>query len=112
MVVSDGHHQNAGCAEQPLVLGLKIDRKAGQLPGVEETTHSSDTLRTHEVRPFKDTGRRRVRRPRPVRYPLAAPGRPKMEVRFHYLLPLHTAKPSRLTLRVAWASTWRLITTG
>src|SRR5450756_3156149 len=87
MVVSDELHQNAGCAEQPLVLGLKIDRKAGQLPGVEETTHSGDTLSTHEVRPFNDTGRRRVRRPRPVRCPLAAPGRPKMEVRVHYLLP-------------------------
>ena len=60
MVVSDRLHQNAGRAEQPLVLGLKIDRKAGQLPGVEETTHSSDTLRTHEVRPFKDTGQRSV----------------------------------------------------
>src|SRR5665647_2299693 len=84
MVVSDGLHQNAGCAEQPLVLGLKIDRKAGQLPGVEETTHSGDTLSTHESRPFKDTGRRRVRRPRPVRCPLAAPGRPEVEVRVHY----------------------------
>ena len=83
MVVSDGLHQNVGCAEQPLVLGLKIDRKAGQLPGVEETTHSGDTLSTHEVRPFNDTGRRRIRRPRPVRCPLAAPGRSEMEVRVH-----------------------------
>src|SRR5260370_12253685 len=85
MVVSDGLHQNAGCAEQPLVLGLKIDRKGGQVPDVEETTHSNDTLRTHEVHPFKDTGRRRVRRPRPVRCRLTAPGRPQMEVRVHYL---------------------------
>src|SRR5260370_36098561 len=85
MVVSDGLHQNAGCAEQPLVLGLKIDRKAGQLTDDEETTHSNDTLRTHEVHPFKDSGRRRVRRPRPVRCRLTAPGRPQMEVRVHYL---------------------------
>ena len=35
MVVSDGLHQNAGCAEQDLILSLKVDRKAGQLPGVE-----------------------------------------------------------------------------
>ena len=49
MVVSDGFHQNARCAEQPLVLGLKIDRKAGQLPGVEETTHSGDTLSKQEM---------------------------------------------------------------
>jgi hypothetical protein len=56
MVVSDWLHQNAGWTEQPLVLGLKIDRKASQLPGVEETTHSRDTLSTHEVGPFKDTG--------------------------------------------------------
>ena len=85
MVVSDGLHQNAGCAEHPLVLGLKIDRKAIQLPRVEKTTHSGDTLRTHEVRPFKDTGQRGVRHPRAVRCPLAALGRPKVEVRVHYL---------------------------
>src|SRR4030095_2882909 len=84
MVVSDRLHQNAGCGEQPLVLGLKSDRKGGQLPGVEETTHSGDTLSTHEVRPFKDACRRRVRRPRPVRCSLAAPRRSEVEVRLHY----------------------------
>src|SRR5687767_8801435 len=86
MVVSDRLHQNAGCAEQPLVLGLKIDWKASQLPRVEETTHSGDTLSTHEVGPFKDTGQRRVRRPRPVSCQLAAPSRPEVEVRVHYPL--------------------------
>jgi hypothetical protein len=57
MMIGDRLHQNAGWAEQPLVLGLKIDRKASQLPGVEEATHSRDTLSTHEICPFKDTGR-------------------------------------------------------
>src|SRR4030095_8700478 len=84
MVVSDRLHKNAGCAEQPLVLGLKIDRKAGQLPGVEETTHSGDTLSAHEVRPFNDTGERPFGRPRPVRCHLTAPGRPEVKVRVHY----------------------------
>src|SRR5436309_15898346 len=95
MVVGDGFHQNAGCAEQPLVLGLKIDLKGGQLPGVEETTHSGDTLSTHEFRPFKDTGRRRVRRSRPVRCPLAGPGRREVKVRVHYPLAKASAKRSR-----------------
>ena len=95
MVVSDRLHQNAGCAEQPLVLGLKIDRKASQLPRVEETTHSDDTLGAHEVGPFNDTGQRRVRRPRPVCCQLAAPSRPEVEVRVQY--PLVTSAIS-LTL--------------
>jgi hypothetical protein len=84
MVVSDRLHQNAGCAEQPLVLGLKIDRKASQLPRVEEATHSGDTLSAHEVGPFKDTEQRRVRRPRPVCSQLATPRRPEVEIRVHY----------------------------
>jgi hypothetical protein len=41
-------------------------------------------LSMHEVRPFKDTGRRRVRRPRPVRCSLTAPRRPEVEVRIHF----------------------------
>src|SRR5690242_20453271 len=78
MVVSDWLHENTGCAEQRLVLVLKIDRKTGQLSGVEQTTHSGDMLGPHEVRPFKDPFRRRVRHPRPVRCRLASSGRPEM----------------------------------
>src|SRR4029453_13462002 len=107
MVVSDGLHQHASCAEQPLVLGLKIDRKTSQLPGVEETTDSGDTFSAHEVRPFNDTGQRRVRRARPVCCHFAALGRPEVEVRVHYALvksavSLTNSRPtgiSRLTLR-------------
>jgi len=78
MVVSDGLHQNAGCAEPSPVRSFEIDRKSGQLPGVEETTHSGDTLSPHEGGPFNDTGQRCVRRPRPVCRHLAAPGRPEV----------------------------------
>src|SRR3970040_1475865 len=99
MVVSDGLHQNAGRAEQPLVLGLETDRKAGKLPGVEETTHAGNTLSPHEVRPFKDTCRRRVGRARPVRRHLAAPGRAEVEARVHRALVEWRSAPMPLQSR-------------
>src|SRR5262249_9193429 len=78
-------HQNAGCAEQPLVSALKIDGKAAHRPAARRTNPPGSTWKTHEVRPFKDTGRRGLRRPRPVCCPLAASGWAKVEVRVHCL---------------------------
>ena len=40
MVVSDRLHENAGCAEKLLVLGLKADREPSQLHTVKEAAHS------------------------------------------------------------------------
>jgi hypothetical protein len=86
MVVSDRFHQNAGCAEPPFVLSLEVDRKDGQLPGVEETTHSGDTSSAHEVRPFNDAGQGRVRRPRPVCCHFTALGGPEVKFRVHRIV--------------------------
>ena len=60
MVVSDRLHENAGCAEKLLVLGLKVDRKAGQLLIVEEAAHSGHAPTTNEVGPLQDAVQRRV----------------------------------------------------
>ena len=79
MVIIDGLHQNAGHPEQPLVLGLEIDWKGGQLPGVKETTDPRDTLTSHEVRPLQNAGRRSVRHPRTVGCAFTASGGSEME---------------------------------
>ena len=84
MVIGDGLHQNAGCAEEPLVLALKIDRKAGQLPGVEETTHSGDTLSMHESAHSQILVGEALRHARPVHCPLPDPCRPELEARVHF----------------------------
>src|SRR6266540_1681535 len=87
MMVGDRRHENAACAEKLLVLGLKVDRKTGQLLIVEEAAHSGHAPTTHEVGPLQDAIQRRVRRPCSVHCLLAAPRRPKVEVRIHFLHP-------------------------
>jgi hypothetical protein len=87
MVVSDRLHENAGCTEKFFVLGLEVDREAGQLLIVEKAAHSGHALTTNEVGPLYDAVQRCVRRPCPVHCPLAAPGRTKVEVRIHFLHP-------------------------
>jgi len=61
---------------------------------VEEAAHSGHALTTNEVGPFQDAVQRRVRRPCAVHCLLAAPGRPKVEVRIHFLHPSWPTPPS------------------
>ena len=62
---------------------LEADREIGQLPIVEEAAYSGHAPTTNEVGPLQYAVQRSVRRPCAVCRLLAAPGRPKVEIRIH-----------------------------